>query len=381
VPKEVDKVAAERLSRSDQRGVQLDLRKCSGPSLASLSLSVIVPVHNGGESFRKCLSSLTAAVPAPQELIVVADGDTDGSGLLAQEFGAQVLGIPGPGGPARARNWGARAACGDILFFVDADVTIPADAVSQIVALFEHEPDLAALFGSYDDEPGATNFLSQYKNLFHHYVHQTAREEASTFWGACGAIRREVFLTLGGFDERYRWPSIEDIELGYRLKQAGKKIRLCKTLQVKHWKRWGVVSLLQADFFHRALPWTDLILRKRCLPNDLNLQLSSRVSVALTYGLLFAGVGTWWWSGLFVLVGVAVVLLLSLNASLYRFFWHKRGFRFAVQVIPWHWLYYFYSGLAVAIGGFSFLFRGDSRAKIPTVAVIEGQPPAERHLE
>jgi hypothetical protein len=66
------------------------------------------------------------------------------------------------------------------------------------------EPDLVALFGSYDDAPAATNFLSQYKNLLHHYMHQTAREEASTFWGACGAIRREVSLAVGGI---FRIPS------------------------------------------------------------------------------------------------------------------------------------------------------------------------------
>ena len=100
--------------------------------------------------------------------------------------------------------------------------------------------------------------------------------EASTFWGACGAICRDVFLSLGGFDESYRQPSIEDIELGYRLKQAGYRIKLCKTLQVKHLKHWGVVSLLKADFFYRALAWTQLILRNGKLINDLNLQLSSR---------------------------------------------------------------------------------------------------------
>lgn len=122
--------------------------------------------------------------------------------------------------------------------------------------LFSRELDLAALIGSYDDAPGATNFLSQYRNLLHHYVHQTGNEEASTFWGACGAVRREVFLAMGGFDESYRQASIEDIELGYRLKRAGLKILLCKALQVKHLKRWEAGSLLKADFCYRALPWT-----------------------------------------------------------------------------------------------------------------------------
>ncbi len=376
MPGGVEKRGTEYLSGGNLGEAQFNATSRTTPEL---SISVIIPVHNGGENFRRCLSGLVAAVPPPSEIIVVADGDADDSWLLAKAFGAQVLRTSTRGGPAQARNLGARTACGDILFFVDADVTIPADAVSQVVAAFAREPDLAAVFGSYDDEPGAANFLSQYKNLLHHYVHQTAREEASTFWGACGAIRREVFLALGGFDEQYRWPSIEDIELGSRLRQAGKQIRLCKTLQVKHLKRWGISSLLKADFCHRALPWTELILRERRLPDDLNLRLSSRVSVVLTYGLLLAGVGTWWWPAAFVVVGVIVLLLLALNAPLYRFFWRKRGLRFAVQTVPWHWLYYFYSGLAFAIGLVSSLFRGNNPTKTNAAAVAEGQAPSGKH--
>lgn len=326
-------------------------------SSAELTISVIVPVYNGGANFRRCLVSLAEALPPPAEIIIVADGDTDGSGQLAKEFGAQVLTFPSPGGPGRARNLGGRAARGDLLFFIDADVTIPRGAMSQVAAIFKREAGLAALFGSYDDEPAATNFLSQYKNLLHHYVHQTAREEASTFWGACGAIRREVFLGVGGFDERYRRPSIEDIELGYRLRWAGHRIRLCKGLQVKHLKRWGMSSLLKADFFDRALPWTELILRHRGLINDLNLQLSGRLSVILTYGLLGALAGAFWWPGSLAAAGLLMLLLLALNAPLYRFFQRKRGLRFALKTIPWHWLYYLYSGLAFAIGGVRHLLQ------------------------
>jgi len=327
---------------------------------AGPTISVIVPVHNGGVDFRRCLSALKQAQPSPTEIVVVVDGDTDDPWHLAKLCGARVLILPVTGGPARARNLGARTAQGDILFFVDADVTIHPDAIGQVVAAFSTEQtpsgsasttrDLAAVFGSYDDAPAAPDFLSQYKNLFHHYVHQTAREEASTFWGACGAIRRDVFLSIGGFDERYRRPSIEDIELGYRLKRAGHRICLHKSLQVKHLKHWGVVSLLKADFFLRALPWTELILRDGRFVNDLNLRFSSRISVVLTYGLLGALVGTGWWLGSLAIAGGAILALVILNAPVYRFFRRKRGLRFALKVIPWHWFYFFYSGLAFVIG-------------------------------
>jgi glycosyltransferase involved in cell wall biosynthesis len=327
------------------------------PFADKLSVSVIIPVYNGGAMFRRCLSSLAQAMPAPLEIIVVADGDTDGSWRVAKEFGAKVHRIPTCGGPARARNLGARAAQGDILFFVDADVTIYPDTISQVIHAFKHEPSIAALIGSYDDAPGASNFLSQYKNLFHHYTHQTGCEEASTFWGACGAIRRDVFLSMGGFDESYHKPCIEDIELGYRLKQAGYRIQLCKDLHVKHLKHWTPISLLRAEIFYRALPWTELILRDRQFTNDLNLNVSNRLSVVFTFGLLATLLAAFWWTGFLALAGVLSLALLVLNAPVYRFFLDKRGFWFTLQVIPWHWLYFFYCGLAFAIGTANYHVR------------------------
>ncbi len=342
-------------------------------------LSVVIPVHNGGESFRRCLDSLGKAMldssmpcwsdpkfdPKERtkqgvEIIVVADGETDGSWKVAQQFGTKVIRLPESKGPAKARNVGAESATSDVIFFVDADVEVHPTTLSQVIRAFREDADLAALIGSYDDSPGSANFLSQYKNLFHHYTHQGGCEEASTFWGACGAIRRDIFWEVGGFDQSYRKPCVEDIELGYRLRQANYKIKLCKAIQVKHLKRWPPLSLLRAEVFYRALPWMALLLKTRQahpedykrFSNDLNLRWSSRVSVLLVYSLclfLIAAV-KWpiflWGAGFFSLV------LFRINFSLYRFFYLKRGFLFALRVLPWHWFYYFYSGLAFAAGIF-----------------------------
>jgi GT2 family glycosyltransferase len=252
-------------------------------------------------------------------------------------------------GPAGARNTGARLARSDILFFVDADVLIPVDGVGQVAAAFQAEPYLTAVFGSYDAAPAAANFFSQYKNLLHHYVHQTAHEEASTFWSGCGAIRRDAFLGMGGYDTSYLMPSIEDIELGYRLRATGHHIRLLKSLQVKHLKFWTVTSLLRADFFGRALPWSELILRSGGFINDLNVTISSRLCVVLACALLASIMAAWRWPALLWLGLASATVLLVLNAHLYRFFARQRGVGFALATIPWHWLYYLYSGLAFAI--------------------------------
>ncbi|HLF26095.1 MAG TPA: glycosyltransferase [Anaerolineae bacterium] len=314
-------------------------------------VSVIIPVYNGGSNFRCCLEAVRACDPPPAEVIVVDDGSTDESAQAAQAWGARVLSTTQPrGGPARARNLGAQQATGDVLLFVDADVALHPDAIGRVAQSFETDPNLTACFGSYDDAPAASNFLSQYKNLFHHYVHQSARAEASTFWAGCGAIRRDVFLSAGGFGERYTRPAIEDIELGYRLKAAGCTLRLDKDLQGKHLKRWTWRSLLRSDIFDRGVPWTELILRDGAFVNDLNLQTHNRVSVAAVYGLLLAMLLGLAWPAAWLAMSVLALLLLRLNAPVYRLFASKRGLFFALRAIPLHWLYYVYNGVSFSIG-------------------------------
>jgi len=315
-----------------------------------MTISVIVPVYNGGEKFKRCLRGIMECSPRPHEIIVVADGDTDGSWQVAQGFGATVIRNEIPRGPSVARNMGASRASGDVVLFVDADVVIATDALTHIITTFEQDPDVVAVFGSYDDAPAATNFLSQYKNLLHHYTHQIAREEASTFWSGCGAVRRDVFLAMGGFDTSYQRPCIEDIELGYRLKQAGYRVRLCKTLLGKHLKEWNTVSLIRTDFFQRALPWTELILSRGQPVNDLNLGWSSRASVVSAYLLIVTLFLAVWWPAALLIAALLSIALLFLNADLYVYLTHKRGLTFALRAIPWHWLYYLYSGLAFGIG-------------------------------
>lgn len=312
-------------------------------------ISIIIPVHNAGDDLRRCLQGISASDAPPFEVIVVADGYSDGSWQAADEFGARVVFLAQCRGPARARNLGARAASGELLLFIDSDVVVSPEAVGMVAGAFRHDPGLAALFGSYDDQPSAGNFLSQYKNLFHHYVHQSAGEDASTFWSGCGAVRRDVFEELSGFSEDYDRPSIEDIEFGCRLKRRGHRIRLLKGLRVKHLKRWGVVSLLRADFLYRALPWSLLILREGRMPNDLNLKTSTRLSVATVYLLtasLLLGMHQPKW---LILAVPCILALLAFNHDLYRFFMDKRGFAFALVAVPWSWFYFFYSGLAFSL--------------------------------
>ena len=124
-------------------------------------VSVVIPVYNGGKAFQHCLNSLSLASPAPDEIIVVDDGSTDESALVARRLGIEVLSTSGRMGPAEARNIGAKHAKGQILFFVDADCSVKPDAIQQIHAILEEDPQVDAIVGSYDDAPSANGLLSQ----------------------------------------------------------------------------------------------------------------------------------------------------------------------------------------------------------------------------
>ena len=274
-------------------------------------VSVVIPVHNAASDLRHCLASLSASTVRPLECIVVDDGSTDDSVKIAAEHGAKVLSTNGRFGPARARNLGAKAASGEILFFLDADVCAYPDTISKIIAEFTGDPELDAVMGSYDRSPSAQNFMSQYRNLMHAFVHQHSNRVATTFWSGCGAIRRQVFLDAGGFDERYHAPAIEDVELGYRLFQANRKLALNADIQVKHLKHWNLRSMIETDFFQRAIPWSELTLRSGRMPNDLNLRISQRISVALAFILVaLATYGTVRWQVYFLTPLFAVFFML-----------------------------------------------------------------------
>jgi len=164
--------------------------------------------------------------------------------------------------------------------------------------------------------------------------------------------------------------------LGCRLRRAGKKIRLDKTLQVKHLKRWRFWQVLRIDLFDRAVPWTLLILGARSMPVDLNLRWEHRLSVLSLFAVVAAlglqsvlalatdlGLLPWsYWAG--IVAGLAFWLA-ALNLRFYRFLARRKGFWFALRAFPLHCLHFFSSGLGFAIGLLLHLTRSQAPCPAP----------------
>jgi glycosyltransferase involved in cell wall biosynthesis len=310
-----------------------------------MRLSIIVPLYNNPGQAAECLGSLTASTRPDCEIIAVDDGSTDDTPSVAAALGVRLLRLGRNSGPAVARNAGAAAASGDVLVFVDQDVVAPPAAIDRIARTFEHRPDLAAVFGSYDAAPRARGLVSQFRNLLHHYVHQRGDPDASTFWTGCGAVRRAVFQELGGF---HRIAGVEDVELGYRLRRRGHRILLDRELQVKHLKAWTLGSMIRTDVTRRALPWARLIRDTGTAPEALNLRPGQRWSVGLTALLPALSVASPLEPLLLIPAGALVLAIVTLNADFYRFLRAVRGTRFALASMPLHFVYFGCCGLGAA---------------------------------
>jgi len=312
------------------------------------NISVIMPVYNGIGFLEKSLPPLVAMLDRKEilELIVIDDGSQDESAVLAKKLGATLLFSGGRKGPGAARNIAAKEAQGEILWFVDADVVVREDAI-KILKDGLTDKDVIAVFGSYDDKPAAQNFLSQYKNMIHHYYHQQANKEASTFWAGCGAVRKEAFLAVGGFDiEQFKYPSIEDIELGYRLRAAGGHIHVLTELQATHLKVWRFINLVHTEFFRRALPWSRLMLKQNLLINDLNVSVIERfralIAIVLLLSVIASAINLLSWC-----VPLALLFAAGMaNFKLIKFFYRRKGLLFSFKSLFYQQFYYLYSSAA-----------------------------------
>jgi GT2 family glycosyltransferase len=300
------------------------------------SLTAIVPATDAPPTLDQCRAAIGAAADPRDELLVIE--------------------APPGASPAEARNLGAARARSDVLVFVDSDVLVHGDAFTRVRARFEADPGLMAVFGNYDHASGDGGVVTAFRNLLQHEVHRQCAGPATTFWTGLGAIRREAFETVGGFDaERYPRVSIEDIELGMRLTARGARIELDPEILGTHLKRWTVGSMIRTDLFARGLPWMRLALAAGRLPAAMNLRWRHRLSALAA-----------------VLAPLALVarrprafaacagLLVALNHRLYGLLRARYGWRTAIAGVGLHVIHHLTS-VAAAVAALVLHLRPGGR--------------------
>ncbi|WP_134681767.1 glycosyltransferase family 2 protein [Paracoccus ravus] len=326
------------------------------------TISVVMPAYQAAYFLPRSLPPLLALAASGEvlEVIVVDDASTDGTAEIARDLGARVLRLEQNSGPAGARNHALSHVQGQIVWFVDSDVVTGENATSAIRAAFD-TPGLVAVFGCYDAEPADQHWFSRYKNLMHRYYHLRSSREVHTFWSGFGAVRRDVLLEVGGFDPNCL--TVEDIELGHRISQAGHRIEIEAALTGKHLKAWRIPGALQSDIFGRAIPWARLLIAGKGEPRELNVDTAERFRAAVAVGALllllaaaFSLVPGW-------IAGAAFILSLLLNLRLGMFLLRHGGPMVAAGGVLYHQFYYLYASGAYlfCLAEHYLMRRGKSR--------------------
>ena len=227
----------------------------SAPQLPAVlpQVSVVIPVKDRADELKRCLASL-AALSYPKDkirIIVVDDGSSDDSTLVAQKFGAQVVPSGGTGrGPAAARNVGASHATGEILAFIDSDCSASVSRLDDLIPAF-NDPAMAAVGGQVDGmctKSAVDRYEAVMSSLSIGNRERIGNSGNDTFYlPSCNLlVRRSAFRSAGGFKDEMHVG--EDVDLTWRLRDSGWSIAYLPTGNVLHEHRSSIRSFMSRRF-------------------------------------------------------------------------------------------------------------------------------------
>jgi hypothetical protein len=317
----------------------------------TIALSVVMPTVAWSGPFEPCARRVLEVMDAtavPCEFVIALDGPASDPPAWLKRSDVTVVTTGVRGGPAVARNLAVQSARGAVILFVDADVLLADGTLERAYGRLAEDTGLAGVFGCYDDTPAHPSVVSRFRNLLHHHTHAMSPGPVATFWAGCGAIRRDVLRSVGGFLASYGRPSIEDIELGMRATAAGHRIEIDPTLQGKHLKRWTLKSMVVTDIMHRAVPWSMLLLRGGTIPPTLNIDRRGRVSGACATLAALSLVAAAVIPAALIVSLMLVAVVVALNASFFRLCLRQGGVAFACACVPLYLLYLVYSTVTFA---------------------------------
>ena len=217
------------------------------------TVSIVVPTYNAEATIGPLLESLIRLDYPSYEVIIANDGSRDRTREIVERYPVQLRNGPNRGASA-ARDMGLRAAKGDIVAYVDSDVTVTPDWLRRIVAPFS-DPTVGATTGRtvFLRNEKATSWMRSLDIERRNAARRTYTRLAN---GPNSAFRRSLLLEVGGFDPS--WYHAEDTEVSYRVWQRGYRIQYVPEAVVHHipeddWRRFYRKRYRDAKAFTRML--------------------------------------------------------------------------------------------------------------------------------
>ncbi|MDD5193378.1 MAG: glycosyltransferase family A protein [Candidatus Nanoarchaeia archaeon] len=186
-------------------------------------ISIVIPVYNEEKDIEDCINSLKKQSYKKIEIIIVDDGSTDNTLEVLKKFKKIIIINGEHKGPGFSRNLGAQKANGEILIFIDADMTFEIDYLKNLI-----DPILKNLeiIGTTHELEIATNIQNNVSKLWGEIRvdYRNAKEDLPRIFRA---IRKEKFLELGGFDPKYGYADDQTLWFKYKIKPTVAKDTIC----------------------------------------------------------------------------------------------------------------------------------------------------------
>ncbi len=183
--------------------------------------SVVVCVHNNASIITETLEAIRKNTFKDYELIVVDDGSTDNTGEVAKPMCDTLITIDKPHGPAYARNLGVSNAGAEWVVFIDSDAVIPDNQLRLFYEAINSKSCIGVSTGTSLDgiERGFYARYCAFQEEFYlrEYTESINNACFAFITTRCGAIKKEVFSKVDGFDDSFKVPSIEDFEFSLRV--------------------------------------------------------------------------------------------------------------------------------------------------------------------
>jgi rSAM/selenodomain-associated transferase 2 len=213
-------------------------RERKGSGSEPVRISVIIPTLNEALVIEQSLGRLMS-MGGSFEAIVVDNGSTDDTVLLASRWAKTITSAPGRG---PAFNAGAAEAKGDILLFLHADTTLPAGAFEAIATALEDPEVVGGCFSvSFDVDAWPSQLVEALYSLF---------SRMGFFYGDSGIfVRRSALDSIGGFAPL---PIMEDFDLCLKLRKRGRTVRLLHKV-VTSGRRWRGQGFLKTALVYLAV--------------------------------------------------------------------------------------------------------------------------------
>ncbi len=310
-------------------------------------LSVIICTYNSEKTIRDVLECVFKQRDVEKEVILVDDGSTDGTVAICREYPLQILQLDQNRGPAYCRNAGVRLSMGDILFWIDSDIRFEASLFSAVLAKMNEHLEVAGVGTVSSPMPINKGFFPRYYALQEcvNMMQMFRKGEtalAEMIWTRCGSLKRQVFEEIGGFDESFGKPSLEDYEFSARMRGRYGGILYDKKLMCRHVYPDSFSKIFKRYFANSRLLGQLLLARKvRTVPFISD----ARTRIAIPLSLLFLILTPFFWPFLFV-SGVIYAFALFERRTFLRVLCESEDGFFMLK----SWLFYCVFSISTALG-------------------------------